>query len=253
MLSPTKLATLSASPSSSSASSSSARTASSPSPRSTLRAADRGERLAREHRPQHRLLARRQPLDLDARRAAPTAPGPTPSLRGRSHALDRLHVAVGEHDLGVQVVEPELPLVAPDRPRHVHHVVVRGRRPLDVVGDVEGPLLVLGAVVPDDAEAGGRPAVLARELQPLGAERPGTVERAQHGVAARLVRLAVLGHAHVRRPDAARQRHVAERAREVAAEVEGEPLGHMQARVRTAPRPARRHGRSGSASAAPRA
>ena len=78
------------------------------------------------------------------------------------------------------MVEVEVPLVAPDRPADVDHVVVGLGAAADAIGEDVGALGVGGAVVPDDADRVG-----VADL--LDAERARAVVAAERGVGAGLV------------------------------------------------------------------
>lgn len=126
------------------------------------------------------------------------------------------------------MLEPEVPLIAPHRPRHDERVAVRLRRPADPVAEGELARAVLLVVVPDDPLA----ALPAVTLEILRADLPGIVGRAERGAAARPVgALDPVSQGDVRHLDALLQRDVAVRAREAPGVLEREALGDEQARI----------------------
>ena len=124
------------------------------------------------------------------------------------------HVAGRDHR-GGQLVEADLPLVAPDLEVDVDDVVVGDGEAAQPVVDAEAPLLVRGAVVPDDPDS----LVGARR-----AERPRRARALKLGATAGLVLLLALRHEDLIERLALAERDLAEGAAEVAAEREHDHL-----------------------------
>ena len=80
-----------------------------------------------------------------------------------------LNVA-GRHERSGQLVEPDLPLVAPDPEVDVDDVVVGDREPAQAVVDAEPPRLVRRLVVPDDPDSVVRGRRTERTRAPRAAE-----------------------------------------------------------------------------------
>ena len=106
-----------------------------------------------------------------------------------------------------ELIEPDPPFAAPDVEVHVDDVVVRHCEPAQLVADLEGPVLVERAVVPDD------PSLPVEVCDPVGARGVGAAEI---GAAAGPVALAVLEHLDARDLLTGRERDLAVAARRTA-------------------------------------
>ena len=152
----------------------------SPSPLDDRGAAGRGDRVAREDGP-HAAIGRSpagslgQPVDRDRRRL--------PDLRLDAErarpqpCLGRRHAAVARRSCASRWSSQNSHWSPQTVQVHVDDVVVDRRRVHHAVAELEGPLLVGRAVVPDDPQAA--PGVVRIDAEPAG-----PVERAEPGVAA---------------------------------------------------------------------
>jgi hypothetical protein len=131
------------------------------------------------------------------------------------------HLA-GRDERRGELVEADLPLVAPDLEVHVDDVVVRDREPAQAVMDAEPARLVRGSVVPDDPD----PVLGLR--RPVGARRARAL---QLRAAAGGVLLVALGDEDLVERLAVAEGDLAEGAAEVADEREHDHLVDDQAAV----------------------